>query len=118
MPDEIDSYEHIRNYASLFSATLTDDFQSGIGTSSSGDENFAVLMGKPNVQRLLNVEGCESLAAVIGIEKGSLTISLLCAGSDNKILPAHIKGTLAGEEVWTFKIQVKDMPEFLPAPKP
>jgi hypothetical protein len=99
-----DSYNNIKSYALKYQSKIVESGK-GIVKSDPKEDVFAVLMKAEDVQRLVNDKRCKYLVAIMGVHlEGSkstdMTISLLCAGEDKRILQAHRDGDLHGEEVW------------------
>jgi hypothetical protein len=108
-----DSYANIRQYAiSLYELMLSRN--EGISKSRPETETMIVYVNKENLQRLMEVSGCEKIAFVIGQEKDKATIGLLCTDGQNRVLPAHIDGELDGEEVWDEVAMGQNLPTALP----
>jgi hypothetical protein len=112
-----DSYKNIKRYATNFEIALN-SLQSGITVVNPADEVFSVLMEVENVQSIIDLPGCKFVAGIVGIhyDNGTprLTVSLLGADSNEKILAAHRTGTEPGQEVWPKRRTLKDKSTFLP----
>jgi len=122
-----DSYKRIKSYAKTFADRLGNKTGGkGLGKPTTKEDNFAVLMERGDVARLLMHPKCYKLAAIIGIaDDGTgdqITVSLLAVGADDKVLAEHRGGskqdseapTLPGEEVWPKKVTIADLDTFLP----
>ena len=119
-----DSYRNIHGYATEFKDLLLKSAK-GIVKSNPDQEPIVIYMDVKNITELIRRGGSDTvyLAAVLGIEhtdgskEGELTISLLCTDEAGNILPNHINGELAGEEVWPYRRLISDFLAALPTPK-
>lgn len=111
-----ETYSNIRSFATSLFQLLVDRNQ-GISNSTPQDEKLVFYMDKQQVLELLNQTGCEKIAAVLGIEGGKATVSLLCTDSNNRILESHITGSLDGQETWDQSASGSDLTTALPEPQ-
>lgn len=113
-----DSYEEIKAH----SQRLFKQFQTlgrGIATDSPQEETMVVYMDMNKVKRLLpRVPADGYIAALPGIASGSgkehLTISLLAADRNFRIMPDHISGGVCGEQSWDNRNIMSSMDVVLP----
>ena len=108
-----DSYENIKGYARAFRGAV-ENMGKGVAQAEARRETLAVMMEREQIEQLLAITGVTKVAAVIGVDKGRLTVALLGADDQDQILSSHIDGTEKGQQVWPTVIPVDDLENFLP----
>jgi hypothetical protein len=103
----VDPYAHIRSYSLTYVQAMRKLGQ-GIGTSDPEEETLAVIMVRSGIEDMLRRYEFD-IAAVIGVEGGKVTISLVGLDAQGQVIKDD------GQEVWVDKFMVSQIDEFLPA---
>lgn len=114
-----DTYDQIKTY----SERLLAQYQAlgrGITTDAPEDETLVVYMDVARVKRLLTIVPANGYVAAFpgihtaGTGQNQLTISLLAADNNLRILPNHTTGNVCGEESWDNRNILGNMAAVLP----
>ena len=116
-----DPYSNIYQYATDYRSALK-DLNEGVGTKYPQHETLSVIIKTSDLTDI--IADSEYMGAIIGIEKGSLTVSFVgvdVSFSGTTIVGARVRdkyvnGSVMGQEVWP-KIAIEKFDDLLPPPR-
>ena len=117
-----DPYSNIYQYAIDYRIALR-DLDEGVGTKYPQHETLSVIIKTSELTDI--IADSEYMGAILGIEKGSLTVSFV--GVDPlefsgptvvraRVRDKYVNGSVPGQEVWP-KIAIEKFDDLLPTPR-
>lgn len=92
------SYQSIKSMSASFKTSLSNlEYPYPFTVEST---SLVVLVDIQNDLQDILAENPAKLAIIIGNEEGSPTICILGADANGDVLPAHVNGSLDGQETW------------------